>query len=96
MLDDYKNKMMGLINGYKKKISIKALEFGIKNNPEYFNAKVTEVSTKITKDYIDAEMKKQGLIHCHFCNNRQQLVNISGTYLCKIHANMIKGGVKNG
>ena len=80
----------------KQYLSEKALNFGLKYNKEYFNAKVEEVSQAVARKYIDLELRKHRILHCIYCNSREQLMNIDGNYLCKNHANMIKGGKKNG
>jgi len=93
MIENCKNRMMGLLNGYKKKLSGKALLYGIKHNPELLNAKVQEVATQVANKFIDLEMKKHGLIHCHFCNERFSLRKINGVYMCESHAKMITKAV---
>lgn len=83
MLTEYKNKMM-------KAVAIKAISFGIKNYPEYFNERVATVANLAAKNYIDKEMKSMGLIHCALCTKRFSLRKHGEQYFCEKHFKMIK------
>jgi len=89
MIENYKDKMMGLVNGYKKKIAGKALDFGIRNNPDMFFQRVSQM--------IDIELKRQGIIHCQYCNSKSQLLKVGDDYVCRTHYDLIKkAGKQNG
>lgn len=88
--------MLGVVNGYKKKLATKALQFGLRHNRAYFDEKVIEVSRAVAREYIEMEMQNQGLIHCHFCLTRSPLKNVGGVYVCNQHTNQVKSGDQNG
>ena len=66
-------------------IAEKALNFGMRNAPEHFNATVNTRVEAVSRQVILKVLDQEGLMHCSLCTRRYSLRKHEGNYLCPKH-----------
>lgn len=62
--------------------------------PDYFQARVAEVSAVCSKRLLEEQMSARGMVHCRYCfSTKGPLRNHHGTVLCEEHRRALIGRV---